>query len=50
MSDQKSIPTVYMRGGTSKGLIFNKKDFTLRENAARFKNYFIIKYLAQNIC
>jgi 4-oxalomesaconate tautomerase len=26
MSDQKSIPTVYMRGGTSKGLIFNKKD------------------------
>ena len=26
MSDQKSIPTVYMRGGTSKGLLFNKKD------------------------
>ena len=26
MSDQRSIPTVYMRGGTSKGLLFNKKD------------------------
>ena len=26
MSDQRSIPTVFMRGGTSKGLLFNKKD------------------------
>ena len=24
MSDQISIPAVYMRGGTSKGLLFNK--------------------------
>ena len=26
MTDQRAIPTVYMRGGTSKGLLFNKKD------------------------
>ena len=26
MSDQISIPAVYMRGGTSKGLLFNHND------------------------
>ena len=26
MSDQISIPAVYMRGGTSKGLLFNHDD------------------------
>ena len=31
MTDQKSIPTVFMRGGTSKGLLFNKKDLPTKE-------------------
>ena len=39
MSDQISIPTVYMRGGTSKGLLFNKKDLPV--NQAKLTNYLL---------
>ena len=39
MSDQISIPTVYMRGGTSKGLLFNKKD--LPSDQATLTNYLL---------
>ena len=31
MTDQISIPTVFMRGGTSKGLLFDKRDLPLEE-------------------
>ena len=39
MSDQISIPTVYMRGGTSKGLLFNKKDLPV--DLAKLTNYLL---------
>mgnify|MGYP006148824997 FL=1 len=39
MSDQISIPTVYMRGGTSKGLLFNKKD--LPSDQTKLTNYLL---------
>ena len=31
MTDQISIPTVFMRGGTSKGLLFDKRDLPSEE-------------------
>ena len=31
MTDQISIPTVLMRGGTSKGLLFDKRDLPSEE-------------------
>ena len=39
MSDQISIPTVYMRGGTSKGLLFNKK--YLPTDQTKLTNYLL---------
>ena len=31
MTDQISVPTVFMRGGTSKGLLFDKRDLPSEE-------------------
>ena len=39
MSDQISIPAVYMRGGTSKGLLFNKHD--LPKDQSKLDNYLL---------